>query len=530
MAPEGWAGIEPASPLVEPVLVPVRRGPQVADLAVAASTTTADVVAFLPRLAVAVTPDWLARLAAALGDGVVAATPTLVHPERPWHRATEHDLLVRAAGLSVAVDPDGSPSVIARHAGGDVELARPPSEVIGAPLLGLVVDRTAYLAAGGLIEQEGDDDVAALDLCARLRAAGGRVVHVPGAALYDDRPVRARVELRRPIDPAAAAWRGFVERHGPAVVRAARESRDRRDRWVITTAAPSARVADRWGDWHFGEAIGRALEERGEDVRVQTLDAVDSLASRARDLHLVVRGLAPVRRTPGQRHVLWVISHPDDITAAECDEADLVLAASPMFAAHLRTITSTPVEVLLQATDTRRFFPRPVARAHRHDVTVVAKTRDVRRKAVADALAAGLRPSIYGGGWRGVVDPGLVVADHVDNRDLPVVYSSAGVVLNDHWDDMRAWGFVSNRLFDVLACGTPVISDVVAGIDVLFGGAVPTYDTVAELGALVAEVLEHPESARARAATGRSLVLAHHSFARRAEELVELARRHGLTT
>ena len=217
-------------------------------------------------------------------------------------------------------------------------------------------------------------------------------------------------------------------------------------------------------------------------------------------------------------------------TAAECDEADLVLVASPMFAAHLRTITSTPVEVLLQATDTRRFFPRPVARAHRHDVTVVAKTRDVRRKAVADALAAGLRPSIYGGGWRGLVDPGLVVADHVDNHDLPVVYSSAGVVLNDHWDDMRAWGFVSNRLFDVLACGTPVISDAVAGLDALFGGAVPTYDTVAELGALVAEVLEHPESARARAATGRSLVLAHHSFARRAEELVELARRHGLTT
>ena len=52
------------------------------------------------------------------------------------------------------------------------------------------------------------------------------------------------------------------------------------------------------------------------------------------------------------------------------------------------------------------------------------------RPVVSDALAAGLRPAIYGAGWDGLVAPELVVADHVDNEDLPVVYSSAGVVLN----------------------------------------------------------------------------------------------------
>ena len=99
------------------------------------------------------------------------------------------------------------------------------------------------------------------------------------------------------------------------------------------------------------------------------------------------------------------------------------------------------------------------------------------RPIVGDALAAGIRPAIYGGGWRGLVDPSLVVADHVDNDELPAVYRSAGVVLNDHWDTMRAWGFVSNRLFDVLACGTPVISDHLPEIEVLFGDAVPTYSS-----------------------------------------------------
>jgi spore maturation protein CgeB len=159
--------------------------------------------------------------------------------------------------------------------------------------------------------------------------------------------------------------------------------------------------------------------------------------------------------------------------------------------------------------------------AHRNDVTVVAKTRDVLRPVVADALATGLRRRIYGGGWRNLVDPALVVADHVDNEVLPTVYSSAGVVLNDHWGTMKAWGFVSNRLFDVLACGTPVISDAVDGLAELFDGAVLEYHTPPELRALVDEVLADPADARDRAVRGRELVLANHTMDHRARQLVD---------
>ena len=118
------------------------------------------------------------------------------------------------------------------------------------------------------------------------------------------------------------------------------------------------------------------------------------------------------------------------------------------------------------------------------------------------------------------------MADHVDNEVLPTVYSSAGVVLNDHWRTMRAWGFVSNRLFDVLACGTPVISDPVDGIDELFDGAVLEYRTPDELRALVDEVLADPEAARQRAERGREIVLASHTFDHRAGQLLEALRAH----
>jgi spore maturation protein CgeB len=91
---------------------------------------------------------------------------------------------------------------------------------------------------------------------------------------------------------------------------------------------------------------------------------------------------------------------------------------------------------------------------------------------------------------------------------------------------MRAWGFVSNRLFDVLACGTPVISDRVAGMDELFEGAALEYQTPHELRALVDDVRADPEAAHRRAVQGRTTVLANHTFDHRARELLRALRIH----
>jgi Glycosyl transferases group 1 len=462
---------------------------------------------------------WLDKLAASIDASVVAAVPLVIHPVRPLRGATPHDGLVRAAGVGLHLDGTGTPWAEALGAGSAPRTRGEPAEVDAGTGAGLLVDRCAYEAAGGLAAID-DLDAAAVELGARLRAQAGRVMLVPGAAVVDHRPVRSRRELRVAIDGDRRGWAAAIERSGAILRRTADPRPTPPLRLALTVGAPSAKVAARWGDWHLAQALAASLRCAGHEARVQTADQADSLAGRACDVHVVLRGLHPVRASQGQRHVLWIISHPEAIDDAELEQADLILVASPRFAEHLRTRTGTPVEVMLQATDHRRFTPRPVDPAHRHDVTVVAKTRDVLRPVVADALAAGLRPRIYGGGWRHLVDPSLVMADHVANEVLPSVYSSAGVVLNDHWGTMKAWGFVSNRLFDVLACGTPVISDPVDGLAELFEGAALEYRTPTELRALVDEVLADPADARERAARGRSVVLAHHTIDHRARELV----------
>jgi spore maturation protein CgeB len=87
---------------------------------------------------------------------------------------------------------------------------------------------------------------------------------------------------------------------------------------------------------------------------------------------------------------------------------------------------------------------------------------------------------------------------------------------------MREWGFVSNRLFDVVACGTPVVSDSVSGVEELFHGAVGQYQSAGDLLRLVELILDDPAAARRRVEPGREQVVAAHTFDHRASELLSL--------
>jgi glycosyltransferase involved in cell wall biosynthesis len=530
VAPEVIAvlhGTDALAPGFASTVIPAREGESLAAAAArGARRARGDRLCFSLASSEPAQSDLLARLGAALGGDTVAAAAQLVHPVRARSRATPYDGRVRQLGLELAVDSD-APVLAARAAGDIPRLSPQPTSVAGASAACVLIDRAAYEAAAGLPDYD-DIDVAMFELCRRIRAGGARVVALSSAIVLDHRPVRTAKSLSRPIPRNAPAWTHLVDDVGPALLREAAPLAEGRLRIAITVAVPSPKVAPRWGDWHLARAFADALRRTGHVVRIQTTDAANDAAGRSCDVHCVVRGLAPVRRTRGQHHVLWIISHPEAIELAELDAADLVLVASTRFAAELRARTRTPVEPLLQATDPARFRPVPSEPVYRHDVTVVAKSRDEYRTAVADAIASGLRPAIYGSGWEQFVDPALIVRDYIDNEDLARVYSSAGVVLNDHWDSMRDWGFVSNRIFDALACGAPVISDDMPEVAELFDGAVPTFRDADQLRALVDEVLADPGGARTRARHGMDIVLARHTFDRRAQEFLDALARHGL--
>lgn len=476
---------------------------------------------------------WIQRLTQALSRDVAVSVPTLVHPERPGHR-TPHDLLTRSRGIVIETI-GGAPQPRSLGAGDGVDVAAPSTEPALASAACAVIAGDAWREVGGLVVDD-DADAALIDLSLRIVAAGHHIRGLAEVLVTDRRPVESPRALLCEISPDSTAWSSAIAHHGPALRRhAAGHKSDGTDGTpplsiTLTTSVPSAKLIATWGDWNFASGFAAALRRAGHPTTLQTLAEVEDPAARSNDVQVVLRGLFPAPRSPGQPHVLWVISHPEAITADEYDRADLVLIASPRFADHVRSLTSTPVEVFLQATDPEHFKLRSATASRPHGVLIVANSRGVRRRVVTDSDAAGIDYSIVGEGWEKIVPSERIIADHVAYPDLPDLYSATDLVLNDHWDTMAGWGFVSNRVLDVLACGTPVVSDHLPELEEMFGDLVPTWETAAELAALVEDRRADPETWEKRALTARDLVLAHHTFDHRARELTELLGRHGLVS
>jgi spore maturation protein CgeB len=87
---------------------------------------------------------------------------------------------------------------------------------------------------------------------------------------------------------------------------------------------------------------------------------------------------------------------------------------------------------------------------------------------------------------------------------------------------MREQGFISNRIFDALASGAVVVSDRVAGLGETFGDLVPTYSNAVELEDVIRSLLKDEERRAGISRAASALVLEQHTFAHRAERIIEL--------
>lgn len=294
-------------------------------------------------------------------------------------------------------------------------------------------------------------------------------------------------------------------------------------RWHVVIASPAGEAGEQWGDTWFARDLVYALERAGERAQIIRRGRVAAVAQTPDDIVLVLRGLKPVEPTGGPALWMeWVISHPDLVTADEVRSFDAVFAAS----AHWQAPAAWGVEVtpLLQATNPHRFSPKAEKPDSRERVLFVGSTRGQFRPVVRDAIASGAPVGIWGVGWKGLVDPSYVRGDFLHNLKLPAAYASASVVLNDHWPDMAAQGFISNRLFDAVATGTRVVSDEAVGLHDVLGDAVRTYRDPDELTALLSGDFDAITGDRATRLAAAEHVAREHSFDARAQVLIERAR------
>ena len=294
-------------------------------------------------------------------------------------------------------------------------------------------------------------------------------------------------------------------------------------RWAIKIAAPAGPSGRRWGDWHFAQALAAALRRLGQDVVVDAREAHFRETSHLDDVNLVLRGLDAVDPDEAKVQLLWLISHPDLVTPDELRSYDRVLAASVLWSRRMNARFGLGIEPLLQCTDATLFRPDVAEPDTGTPVLFVGNSRGVYRNVVRYALEAKADLHVYGKGWEPFLAEGVVRAPAVPAADLPAAYAAAGVVLNDHWDDMRVEGFISNRVFDVTAVAGRLATDAVDGLAEVLGPDVRVWNDPAELAALLQADRAEAFPDRQRRLALADLVRREHSFDARARRLLDVA-------
>jgi GT2 family glycosyltransferase len=286
--------------------------------------------------------------------------------------------------------------------------------------------------------------------------------------------------------------------------------------FALRCPAPSSPDKVSWGDYHYALAMIAALEKFGHEGVIEFRESWNTGSSQG-DVVFHIRGIVDLKPVPNALNAVWVISHPDKIRAEEYAAMDAIFVAGPELKRHLWQTQGVAAHVVLQGTDQTRFCGdiQPVGGVT-DKALFVGNSRLQLRPIVLDSIAAGLPIIVHGNDWETLIPAHFIGGNYIRNETLADWYGSSGVVLNDHWPTMREFGIISNRIFDVVATGRPVITDEVSGLGDIFGDAVHSYRDAEELPGLFRELSQRQFKDTAKH------VRAHHTIQHRVDEMLAI--------
>jgi spore maturation protein CgeB len=245
---------------------------------------------------------------------------------------------------------------------------------------------------------------------------------------------------------------------------------------------------------------------------------------------------------PGTRVVFWDVDAPATLERMERDPRDPFRALVPRYDLVFTYGGGEPVVNAYRAFGARQCVPiynaldpsthHPAPRDERFacDLAFLGNRLPDRERRVEEFFlrAAKLCPDasflIGGNGWHDKAMPANVRdLGHVFTRDHNALNCTAKAVLNVNRDSMARFGFSpATRVFEAAGAGACLITDAFVGVQAFFEPGVEIL--VARSGVDVSEYVRTltPERARAIGQAALKRVLAHHTYAQRAE-LVEQA-------
>ena len=262
-----------------------------------------------------------------------------------------------------------------------------------------------------------------------------------------------------------------------------------------------------WGDYWVKKELEKELSRLGFD-----------LSQKHPDIHIHLFGSPAGSYDEEALNLVWLYSHSDQVTIDNLRQFDGLFCASSHFLPKLHAMGYLPIELMPACT-----AKTPVQVPIEHDVIFLGNARENRpdgRAIVGDLIQTGLDFKVWGNLWDRILPKENYGGRYWEYDRLEELYAGARITLNDHSPDMEREGFVSNKVFDILAGGGFVISAKNKGLSPLFQDAVPEYESAPQLKERLTYYLSHPEKRQPLMAKGRKIARTH-TYGKRALQLMK---------
>lgn len=289
--------------------------------------------------------------------------------------------------------------------------------------------------------------------------------------------------------------------------------------WLIRICAPSGEQSKFWGDTYFANELSTALIELGHTAKVLYRDEDPELSLKPNSILLNIRGLFPLPTSTKAINLVWIISHPKQISKNELNNYHGVFAASEGWARRMSKKFGIKIIPLLQATNPK-VFNTSSQLERKNEILFVGNTRGQFRKSVKIANESINNLKVIGLGWEKYLPQEKIKQNFIENNKLSKEYRNAAFVLCDQWEDMTKEGFISNRLFDAVSSGARVITEHIESIDKVFPNSLLSFKTESELKNLLESDLNSKFQSQDLLDASAASVQNTHSFKKRAETLV----------
>jgi hypothetical protein len=283
---------------------------------------------------------------------------------------------------------------------------------------------------------------------------------------------------------------------------------------IIKSPNPANKNRLSWGDFHLANALKDAIS-MNDEYNCLTIPINywnNKFINRKADKIIFLRGVYPDLEGQEYRYktYMYFISHPDNVSPEEMKEFKGVIIASLQLFNHVNDL-GINAHYIPQFTNENNFYAQESEQRYQCDVLFVGNTRGIYRESVKYCIQNNIDVNVYGQGWEEFIPAQYIKGHYIDNGELGKYYANAKITLNDHWQSMRDNGFISNRVFDVTACGGFLLSDHFDEIEKLYNGSVETYKSEKELIDKIQFYLNNETERQDKSTLAKEITLKRHT-------------------